>query len=257
MTDPAEVESAPALGSDEGLETVVRPRWGLGDAVLALVTGLVLSTVTATVYMVVAGVDVTEQDTGLVIAGLVGLWTGFGGVAVRASRRKGTGSLTEDYGLRIEARDIPLGVVVGLVCQFVLVPIVVSLFGLLDDNVSVGEQAKEVTGDAGGLRLVVLAPFLCLGAPFFEELYFRGLLQRAGVRRLGTAGGVILSATAFGLVHLGPVDGWSAAALVVALALFGVVLSWLAHRTARLGPGLAAHTTFNAVTLVALALGWG
>lgn len=246
MTDPA----VPAAAT----EAPSPPRWGLGDAALAFLAGLVVSVVTTSLYVLVTGVDPAVEDTGLIVATLVGLWIGFGGVAVRASRRKGTGSLAEDYGLRLEARDLPLGVVVGLVCQFVLVPIVVTLFSLLDDSIDVGQQAKEVTGDAGGLRLVVLAPFLCLGAPFFEELYFRGLLQRAAVRRLGTVGGVVLSATAFGLVHANALTGWSAVALVAALAAFGVVLSWLTHRSGRLGPGLAAHATFNAVTLVALAL---
>jgi membrane protease YdiL (CAAX protease family) len=42
-------------------------------------------------------------------------------------------------------------------------------------------------------------------------------------------------------------------ALITALASFGAVLSWLAQRTGRLGPGLVAHATFNAITLLALA----
>ena len=230
------------------------PRWGLGDAALAFFAGLLASVVSTTIYLIVSGVEPDAEDTGLIIATLVGLWAGFGGVAIRASRRKGTGSLDADYGLRLEPRDIPLGIVVGLVCQFVLIPIVVTLFSLLDDSIDVGQQAKEVTGDAGGLRLVVLAPFLCLGAPFFEELYFRGLLQRAAIRRLRTIGGIAVSALGFGLVHANALSGWSAVALVVALAAFGVVLSWLAHRSGRLGPNLVAHATFNAVTLVALAL---
>ena len=238
----------------EPVQAPVTPRWGLGDAALAFVAGLLASVVTTTLYLIVSGVEPEAQDTGLIIATLVGLWAGFGGVAIRASRRKGTGRLAEDYGLRIEGRDLLVGVVVGLLCQFVLIPIVVTLFSLLDGTIDVGQQAKEVTGDAGGLRLVLLAPFLCLGAPFFEELYFRGLLQRAAMRRLGTVGGVFLSASAFGLVHANALSGWSAVALVVALAAFGAVLSWLVHRTGRLGPGLAAHATFNAVTLVALAL---
>jgi uncharacterized protein len=184
----------------------------------------------------------------------VGLWLGFGLVAIRASLRKGAGSLAEDYGLRLELKDVPVGVVVGLVCQFVVIPVVVTLFSLLDDTIDVAQQAEEVTGGATGVNLLLLAPFLCIGAPFFEELYFRGLLQRAAVRRLGTVGGIAISALAFGLVHANALSGWSALALVAALAVFGVVLSTLAHRTGRLGPGLVAHFTFNAVSLVALAV---
>ena len=37
-----------------------------------------------------------------------------------------------------------------------------------------------------------------------------------------------------------------------ALILFGVVLGVLAERTGRLGPGIVAHATFNAVTVISL-----
>jgi membrane protease YdiL (CAAX protease family) len=96
--------------------------------------------------------------------------------------------------------------------------------------------------------------FVVVG-PVVEELYFRGLLQRSAIRRLGPIAGIVLPALAFGLVHTSTdLSGWSLAALVTALAAFGAVLGVLAHRTGRLGPGLVAHATFNALTLIALAL---
>jgi membrane protease YdiL (CAAX protease family) len=249
-------EQGVAPAGDDGVPIDAAPRWGLGDAALAFVAGIAGTVVMSGLYLAVSGnSDAGGNDTGLIVATLVGLWAGLFGVAWRASQRKGSGSLARDYGLRIEPRDIAIGIVVGLVCQFFLVNVIVSLFSLLDKSVDVQQQAKEVTGDAGGLRLVVLAPFLCVGAPFFEELYFRGLLQRSAVRRLGPVLGIVLSAVAFGLVHAtGDVSGWSSVALITALASFGAVLSLLAHRTGRLGPGLVAHATFNLITLLALAL---
>jgi uncharacterized protein len=254
MTEPAEAEPDQPRGAEPDQRSEVGPRWGLGDAALAFAAGLIGTIFTTSVYLIVSGVEADAQDTGLIIATLVGLWLGFGLVAILASLRKGAGSLAEDYGLRLELKDVPVGVVVGLVCQFVVIPVVVTLFSLLDDTIDVAQQAEEVTGGASGVNLLLLAPFLCIGAPFFEELYFRGLLQRAAVRRLRPVAGIALSALAFGLVHANALSGWSALALVAALAVFGVVLSSLAHRTGRLGPGLVAHFTFNAVSLVALAL---
>ena len=249
MTEPT--AAAPAA-PEPGVEA---PRWGMGDALLAFVAGIVGTLVMTGIYLAVTGEsNPSGNDTGLIVATLVGLWAGLFAVAWRASKRKGSGSLAEDYGLRIEPRDVAVGVVVGLVCQFFLINLIVTLFSLIDNSVDVEQQAKEVTGDAGGLRLVVLAPFLCVGAPFFEELYFRGLLQRSAVRRLGPLAGIALSAVAFGLVHAtSDIGGWSSVALITALAAFGAVLSWLVHRTGRLGPGLVAHATFNAITLLALA----
>jgi membrane protease YdiL (CAAX protease family) len=250
MTDVPDVPDA-----QDASVAVAEPRWGLGDAALAFAAGIAGTLATTGIYVAVSGnSNPASNDTGLIIASLVGLWAGLFGVAWRASKRKGTGSLATDYGLRIEPRDIAIGVVVGLLCQFLLVNLIISLFSLIDNGVNVERQAKEVTGNAGGLRLFVLAPFLCVGAPFFEELYFRGLLQRSAVRRLGTGAGIVLSAVAFGLVHVtGDLSGWSSVALITALASFGAVLSWLAQRTGRLGPGLVAHATFNAITLLALA----
>lgn len=249
MTDATDADAVPG---DE--PAAPPPRWGLGDAAFAFVAGLVGTIVTTSLYVLVRG-DSGRTGTGIIVASLVGLWAGFGGVAISASRRKGTGSLAEDYGLRIERRDVGIGILAGVLSQYVLVTVIVSLFNVIDSSVDVGDQAQQVTGEAGGIRLLALAPFLLLGAPFFEELYFRGLLQRAAVRRLGAGAGICLSALAFGLVH-GTADlgGWSMLALITALAAFGAVLSWLAHRSGRLGPNIVAHATFNSLTLLSLAI---
>ena len=250
MTEPT---SAAPAAPEPGIEA---PRWGMGDALLAFVAGIVGTLVMSGVYLVVSGEsNPSGDDTGLIAATLLGLWAGMLTVAWRASRRKGKGSLAEDYGLRIVWRDVPVGVVVGLVSQFLLVSGIIWLFGLIDNGVQVENQAKQITGGAGGLRLLILAPLLCLGAPFFEELYFRGLLLRSTVRRLGPGGGIALASLAFGLVHYtSELSTWSVLAIVTALGSFGAVLNGLAHRYARLGPALVAHATFNAITLLALAL---
>jgi membrane protease YdiL (CAAX protease family) len=49
-------------------------------------------------------------------------------------------------------------------------------------------------------------------------------------------------------VHFEPLE-------LLALSGFGMVLSALAIRTGRLGPGFVAHAVFNIVTFVPLALG--
>jgi uncharacterized protein len=55
------------------------------------------------------------------------------------------------------------------------------------------------------------------------------------------------SSVVFGLAHFEPLQ-------LPALILFGVVLGVLAQRTGRLGPGIVAHATFNAVTVLSLTL---
>ena len=248
MTEPA----AEPVESPEPAEPAARhPRWGLGDAALAFLFGMLFAIVVDGLYIAISG---EEDGLGHTIATLVGLWIGLAGIPYLASRRKGSGSMAEDFGLRLQRRDIGVGVLAGALSQFVLVNLVVALFRLLGPDVNIGKQAENLTNDAEGLMLAVLAPFLILGAPLVEELFFRGLLQRSIARRLGPAIAVVGSAIAFGFVHLQPeLSGWSQLALTTALASFGVVLGVLAQRAGRLGPSLVAHATFNTITLIALA----
>jgi membrane protease YdiL (CAAX protease family) len=80
-----------------------------------------------------------------------------------------------------------------------------------------------------------------------EELFFRGLVQRAVARRFGRVAAIGASAVLFGLAHFELLQ-------LPALILFGVVLAVLADRTGRLGPGIVAHAAFNAVTVLTLTL---
>ena len=240
-------EPLPAAASD-----VVAPSWGLGDAVAGLAVGLVAGGLLAAIA---TGVTGKADGLPVTIAGLVGLWVGLAGVPLLAARRKGSGSLGEDFGLRLVPRtDIAIGVVAGVVGQFVLVRIVVEIFQAFAHNIDVAQQTKNVTGNPEGLGLAVLAPFLVLGAPFVEELFFRGLVLRSIARRAGPVAGVVGSSVVFGLVHFQTGMGAASdAALMCAIGSFGLLLAFLAVRTGRLGPGLIAHATFNAITVIALA----
>jgi uncharacterized protein len=83
-------------------------------------------------------------------------------------------------------------------------------------------------------------------APVFEEIFWRGLLQGSLLKRglppvlaIGIAS-VLFAATHFQLLQL--------PGLTIAGAVFGT----LAYRAGRLGPAMAAHFTFNMVTVIAL-----
>ena len=98
---------------------------------------------------------------------------------------------------------------------------------------------RRVAVDAGtgdGSLLDVLAPV-------FEEIFYRGLLQRALLKRgLSPAVAIGISSLVFGASHL---ELLQLPGLVAAGALFG----YLAHRFDRLGPAIAAHVGFNLVAV--------
>lgn len=219
------------------------PRWGLGDAALGLVAATVLSVVGASIWIGVQGDD--RRTLGLAVASLVGLWLGLAGAPVLAARTKGSGSVVEDFALRARPADVPLGLAVGVASQLVLVPLLYLPFKYLapDFYDRVGEGSDEIldTASKGGLVLLVL--LLVVGAPLFEELFFRGLLLGALLRRLDRPVlAVAVASVVFGVTH------YDLAALL-GLAAFGVVLGVLVVRTRRLGPAVVAHAAFNAVTV--------
>jgi len=221
------------------------PRWGVGDALAGYAAGFVLQAFTLSAWVAATG---HTKGLGVVAASLAGLWTGLAGAAVLASRRKGSGRLAADFGFRVEPRDVPVGVAVGTLCQFVMVPVLYVPLRLADPRLGrqLSRPAKDLFDSVHGLGFVLLAVLIAVGAPLVEELFFRGLLQRSLERRLGPGWAVGLSAVLFGLAHAEVLQ-------LLALVAFGVVLGVLAQRAGRLGPAIVAHVAFDAATVIVLA----
>jgi uncharacterized protein len=227
--------------------------WGLGEVAVAFLAGTILSLLLAGLVQP-AGYrpgSATPIPLRVTAAGLLGLWIGLGGGAVYVSRYRGSGRLSTELGLRLRwPVDLGLGVVAGLVSSYVLVPLLYLPFEQFDPGLRrrLESPAKQNTGGAhGGFEITVLFLLLAVGAPVVEEVFFRGMLQQSLARRFGWPVAVVASSVAFGLAHFEPLQ-------LPALILFGVVLGVLAQRSGRLGPGIVAHATFNAVTVLSLTL---
>lgn len=237
MTDP------PVVGDPPEVPVRPAPGWGVGHAAAGFVAAFFLSLVAGSVWAVASGDQ--EVTLGLTVAALVGQWTGLVGSAVLVSRRKGTGNLVADLGFRVERADVVRGLVVGVASQLVLIPLLYLPFTFFDVDVDVSQEAREVTGLADGSGIALLGLAIVVGAPLAEELFFRGLLQRAVTGRHGPRWGIAVSSVVFGLTHFQPVQ-------LLGLVAFGVVLGVLAERAGRLGPAIVAHMAFNATTVVLL-----
>jgi uncharacterized protein len=245
--------------------------FGLWEAVFGLVVGFLLSIVAVSVYEAVAGAH--SGQIGTDIADFLGLWTGFVGAAVVASRTGGLrltpaeqeaprashGSLAEDFGFRLRPwPDIPLGIVVGVASQYLLVPALeLPLQPVVHNlNSKLGHPAQQLLQPVqpDTAALVALALLVCVGSPVVEELFFRGLLLRGLLGRLahlgprlGPAVSIVITGIVFGLVHFEALQ-------FLGLAGFGMVLGYLAYRTGRLGASIVAHIAFNTTTVVAFVL---
>lgn len=230
----------------------VTPSWGIADAVVGWVAAQVIAVILGAVALSAAGYS-TQTSTSklplyLVAVLQVPLWFGLLGAVFYAGERRGNGVIA-DFGFRARVPyDVVLGGAAGVACQFVLVPIIsypwLEILGKSTNDLS--KVARNLTSratDPAGVVLLVL--IVAVGAPFVEELFFRGLLLRALERRFGVGWAIAGSAVVFGFTHFELLQ-------FPALAAFGAVLAWMVIRTGRLGPGIAAHMAFNTVTVVAL-----
>jgi uncharacterized protein len=245
VSEPDQILSAP--------EEDAPVRWGLGDAAIGWLVGLVCSQLTAAIAYAASDTPVDRPDdlplSWLAFAQL-GLWVGLVGVPYVAARLKGNG-IVRDFGLRVEGRDVGLGALCGLVGQFAIVWLVYIPMGWFTDVTTeeISEPARDMTDRAAGpVGVILLVLIVGIGAPIAEEIFYRGLLQRSMVRRFGVVWGIGLASVVFGAAHLQLLQF---PALTVAGVLFGV----LAHRAGRLGPSIAAHVVFNMTAVVALLAG--
>jgi membrane protease YdiL (CAAX protease family) len=202
--------------------------------------------------LVAAGVS--RHSLLVLCAGQAGLWTGLFGACVLAVRRNGSGSL-RDLGLsRITARDAGIGALASLVGRVATAILAVALYLLLFQGKSISNNTSltEVTHPSV-LTKIVITLIVVVGAPFFEELFFRGLVQGVLTRRWGAQVAIFTQAAGFALVHYQIGMPLAQAVLIWAeIGTFGFLLGCLRWRYERLGPGMVAHALFNAMAMALL-----
>ena len=233
-------------------------RTGFPEALGGYVVGAVLGTVLVAAFAgtVVSGRTDLRQN----VCNLIGLWAGFAVAAVVAARRSGfVGrgpyvTMRDAFGATIRPVDVPLGIAAGLFAQYAVTPVAEAPLTPFVPHLAqrLSDPANSITQGLSTAGLVVIAILVCVGSPVMEELFFRGVILRgvAGtggvtgvVGRPRAAAAIVAQAVCFGLVHY---EALQLPGLIAAGLVFGV----LAASTGRLGPGVIAHMTFNAATIV-------
>lgn len=173
------------------------------------------------------------------------LWLGYGGVPWWVSRTKGFG-LTYDFGWKFTKQDVFYGLGLGLIIQLFVIPVIyIPIFWIFGEH-DVSEAARQLTDRATTpVDIATLVLVVAIGAPFIEELFFRGLFLQSVRKRFGNAIAIVATAVIFGAVHLQLLQ-------FPALAVFGAIVAWLTIKSERLGPAVFTHMGFNLVTVVAL-----
>ncbi len=225
------------------------PLGALWLALAGLVGGLVVAT-----FLTLPVVLLRQEAE--VLAGalaMMGLYVGFAGSAWAASKQWGTGRPLQDLGIRFTRADLGWGPLAGFgaLVASIAIAIAVSPFPELE-----GTNTEFVTRHAESpLGVVLVVGATMVGAPIFEEIFFRGLVLRSLRSRLHVVPAVAVQSLFFGLVHVQPTQGVGTLSVIVATGAIGAVFAVAAVRARRLGPAIIGHAVFNGVVVVPLLLG--
>ena len=195
----------------------------------------------------------------LMLAGLVLQNVLFVGVPVAYIRHKYGGQLSDiGFSWRPTAAQIKVGVLAGIVMMLIGFGAEAGIEAVMKSVVpgDVWRALERLTKSVG---LETMFPDIrtswwqfafvfvsaAIAAPIGEEFFFRGFLHNCAKRRLGVVWGTLLSASAFALVHGGPLQ-------VLAILPMGVLLAWIYDRTGSLWVPIIVHAVNNGVLLIAM-----
>lgn len=250
------INPMPGLPND-GLSGDGRSGGPIVVVIASLFAAVIGSVIMAVVGVAIAGGSLAKPTVTNLVFSQVGLWFGLIGGPIVALRMQPSGfadfrtRFVEYVGLRFRPNDL-LWAALGPVLQ-VLIGIAYAPFTSSEE---VSKVAKDLAARAEGqvIPFMVLGIATAIGAPFVEEVFFRGFFARtltnfrsvAGTRAFNALIVAAITSVVFGLFHFQPL-------LAPALIFFGAVCAFLTHRYGRLGPAICLHIGFNAHTMIALA----
>jgi membrane protease YdiL (CAAX protease family) len=215
--------------------------WRIGDAVLAVVAGFLLSGL----VQVALGPEVSSSEIFRYVVPMQVLATigVVAGLAWWSAERRST------LGLAVEGSDWS-GLAIGAGLQVALslvLAVVIEVF--LGGDAPTQEVVQAVDEAFGAVDRTLVVIFAGLLAPLSEELVFRGALLRALLRDHGRAWAVYGSSGAFAAIHL--LDP-QAILVVPVLFVVGIVLARQRLATGRLAKPILTHAGFNLLSVLAL-----
>ncbi len=243
--------AAPATRGAAGMWLLFGLLGFVGGQILAAMFIVVAAAVSGNLHSITAISKLSEPPTWYIVSTLLGLWAGFLGGPWIASLARGSGSFVRDMGLRFRWIDC-FGIAIGAGGQLLVGLIYIPISHHVHDfNQKFDAPAQKLTGGSHGVGFALIALLTVVGAPFFEELFFRGLLLRSLARLFGTWGrwvgptlAIVITGVLFGLAHAESLQ-------LIGLATFGIILSFVSYRTGRLGMDMVSHASFNLVAVVA------
>lgn len=134
--------------------------------------------------------------------------------------------------------QIPAAVLVVLGAQLLV-------FAITGSELVSDSSTDSIAGNAGPVAAIVMFLAVAIITPFWEELFFRGVIYGYVRNRLGAAGGVTLSAVVFALCHGVPI-------LLPYMLVLGLCLALLRAFHGNLWGPLGLHLAINSTASLVL-----
>jgi membrane protease YdiL (CAAX protease family) len=230
-------------------------RWGLGDVgwfVLVFVGTVIASVVLIVPLIFIApdafdtrGIDAsTPAGSWILTLAQAFFFAGMVAWPLVTGRWKAEG-WRKAFGFVVSWRALWIGLVGGFATWIAMILLTLITMAVLDQEVdSAGAEAAEaISGNT--LPFVLFLLLIAFGAPFVEEIAFRGLVWGAVVKRgwspwLAT----VIAGVPFALMHIEPVR---VAPLLAAGLLLGTV-----RQFGGLGAAMLAHAVVNGIGAIAI-----
>ena len=213
----------------------------------AIVVVLVCQAIAGVVASMLSGVNPDIADDGifnsafmiviqLANAGLIGAF------CMKTRRRPGCDILVSAETEKLDLRDIfiPVLLAAALLIGMYLPTLWYGYFTTYALHIPPEAGNIDLSTPSAVVLIVVASVFL---APLCEETIYRGVLYNGVREEKPVVKSVLLSALAFMLMHMSPVQ-------VVFQFALGVTCAFIMHRTGRLFPCILLHATANALALV-------
>ena len=217
---------------------------GLGGSWLMVAVFLVLQLLVGAIFAVPMAFGVYGMDSYFLLTYV----SSFAILLVICSNLSRSRAFTAEYGLAVTSRHfghmhplmLALLAIFGMLGTVVAVDPVTSLIQHLSPDASALEDSMETLMGGSGV-LVFLCVAIC--APFFEELFVRGILLRGLLTKMRPGWAIFWSALMFAVMHANLVQGFSALVL-------GMLLGYAYYRTGCLWLTMLMHFANNALSFV-------
>ena len=219
--------------------------WSAREGIAAVLIAQIVLIFAGSTVIALGGWSSGDVPIVATLGATVPFWVAIAVAASTLGRRDGGETLR---GATPRPVDVAAATAAGVAVQLVVVPAfywVVFRFTSFDTD-DLEEPARRLgesaTGAGGALLLVVMA---VRGAPFFEEVLYRGILLPPLRRRVGPGLAIAVAAVVFALFHFQPLQ-------FPGLVLLGLAAGWFREYRGGLVAAIVVHASFNLVTVVEL-----